>query len=208
MARLIDLRSDTVTRPSEEMRRAMAQAQVGDDVFGEDPTVNHLQEMSAELLAKEAALFVPSGIMANQLSIRTLTQPGDEVILEAQAHIFHYEAGAGGALAGVQFYCLDGERGILESEQIEGVIRTDEYYLPPTRLICLENTHNRGGGSIYPLEKIVAISKVAKRRGVAMHLDGARIFNASVASGIAAAEYARHFDTVSFCLSKGLGAPV
>ncbi len=208
MAKLIDLRSDTVTRPSEEMRRAMAQAEVGDDVFGEDPTVNHLQEMASELLAKEAALFVPSGIMANQLSIRSLTQPGDEVILEAQAHIFHYEAGAGGALAGVQFYCLEGKRGILEPEQVEGAIRTDEYYLPPTRLICLENTHNRGGGTIYPLEKLMNIGKIASRRGVAMHLDGARIFNASVASGTAVAEYARHFDTVSFCLSKGLGAPV
>lgn len=208
MTRLIDLRSDTVTKPSEEMRRAMAQAEVGDDVFGEDPTVNQLQEMAAELLAKEMALFVPSGIMANQLSIRALTQPGDEVILEAQAHIFHYEAGAGGALAGVQFYCLEGRRGILEPEQVESAIRTDEYYLPPTRLICLENTHNRGGGTTYPLDKIMDIGKIARHRGVAMHLDGARIFNASVACGIAAGEYARHFDTVSFCLSKGLGAPV
>lgn len=208
MLRIIDLRSDTVTKPSEEMRRVMAKAEVGDDVFGEDPTVNRLQEMSADIIGKEAALFVPSGIMANQLSIRAQTEPGDEVILEAQAHIFHYEAGAGGALAGVQFYCLEGKRGILEPALVEEAIRTDEYYLPPTRLICLENTHNRGGGTIYPLKKIAAIGEIAKRRGVSMHMDGARIFNASVASGIPVSEYARHFDTLSFCLSKGLGAPV
>ena len=208
MQKLIDLRSDTVTRPSHEMRQAMAEAEVGDDVFGEDPTVNRLQEQAAKLLGKEAALFVPSGIMANQLAIRASTQPGDEVIIEAQAHIFHYEAGAGGALSGVQFYCVPGVRGILEAEQVADAIRTDEYYLPPTRLVCLENTHNRGGGTIYPLEKIQAISKAAKSRKIALHLDGARIFNASVATGIPAAEYARPFDTVSFCLSKGLGAPV
>ena len=204
----IDLRSDTVTRPTPAMRRAMAGAEVGDDVFGEDPTVNRLQERAAERVGKEAALFVPSGIMANQLAVRLLTQPGDELIIEAQAHIFHYEAGAGGALSGIQFYPLAGARGILEAEQVADAIRTDENYLPPTRLICLENTHNRGGGRIYPLEKIKAIAKIARSRGVAMHLDGARIFNASVASGIPAAEYAKPFDTVSFCLSKGLGAPV
>lgn len=204
----VDLRSDTVTRPTPAMRKAMAGAEVGDDVFGEDPTIHRLQERAAELVGKEAALFVPSGIMANQLAVRLLTQPGDEVIIEAQAHIFHYEAGAGGALSGVQFYCLPGRRGILEVDQVAEAIRTDEYYLPPTRLICLENSHNRGGGTVYPLEKIRAISRIAKRRGVAMHLDGARIFNASIASGITADEYTRPFDTVSFCLSKGLGAPV
>ncbi|MBI3609553.1 MAG: threonine aldolase family protein [Nitrospirae bacterium] len=208
MKSVIDLRSDTVTRPTPAMRKVMAEAEVGDDVFGEDPTVNRLQERAAELLGKESALFVPSGIMANQLAIRALTQPGDEVILEAQAHIFHYEAGAGGALSGVQFYCLPGVRGILKADQVAEAIRTDEYYLPPTRLICLENTHNRGGGTIYPLETIRAVAKVARSRGVAMHLDGARIFNASAASGIPAADYAKPFDTVSFCLSKGLGAPV
>ena len=204
----IDLRSDTVTRPTPAMRKAMAEADVGDDVFGEDPTVNRLQERAAELLGKETALFVPSGIMANQLAVRLLTDPGDEVIIEAQAHIFHYEAGAGGALSGIQFYPLARARGVLEADQVSDAIRTDEYYLPPTRLICLENTHNRGGGTIYPLEKIKAIAKIARGRRVAMHLDGARIFNASVASGIPAAEYAKPFDTVSFCLSKGLGAPV
>lgn len=204
----IDLRSDTVTRPTAAMRKAMAEAEVGDDVFGEDPTVNRLQERAMERLGKEAALFVPSGIMANQLAVRLLTRPGDEVIIEAEAHIFHYEAGAGGALSGIQFYCLSGSRGILEANQVADAIRTDEIYLPPTRLICLENTHNRGGGTIYPLDKIHAVARIAKNRGVAMHLDGARIFNASIASGIPAAEYAAPFETVSFCLSKGLGAPV
>jgi len=208
MAEWIDLRSDTVTRPSKGMRRAMAGAKVGDDVFGEDPTVNRLQELAAELLGKEAALFVPSGIMANQLSIKALTQPGDEVIIESQSHIFHYEAGAGGALCGVQFYCLEGDRGILEPAQVEAAIRTEEYYLPPTRLICLENTHNRGGGTVYPLDRIKTIGKIAKSRGLLMHLDGARIFNAATASRIRPAEYAGNFHTVSFCLSKGLGAPV
>jgi threonine aldolase len=204
----IDLRSDTVTRPSPAMRKAMARADVGDDVFGEDPTVNRLQERAAEWMGKQSALFVPSGIMANQLAVRLLTHAGDEVIIEAQAHIFHYEAGAGAALSGIQFYPLPGTRGVLDVETVADAIRTDEYYLPPTRLICLENTHNRGGGAIYPLRKIRAIAKVARNRGVAMHLDGARIFNASVASGMSPAAYARPFDTVSFCLSKGLGAPV
>jgi threonine aldolase len=190
------------------MRKAMADAEVGDDVFGEDPTVIKLQEKAAELTGRETALFVPSGIMANQLAIRSLTEPGDEVIIEAQAHIFHYEAGAGGALSGVQFYGLPGKRGILDSEQIKDAIRTNEYYLPPTRLICLENTHNRGSGTVYPHEKIKAISKLARERGVSLHLDGARIFNASAASGIPVSEYAKYFDTVSFCVSKGLGAPV
>jgi threonine aldolase len=208
MARWIDLRSDTVTRPTAAMRKAMAAAEVGDDVFGEDPTVNRLQERAAARMGKETALFVPSGIMANQLAVRVLTQPGDEVIIESQAHIFHYEAGAGGALSGVQFNCLPGDRGILDPQLVSDTIRTDEYYLPPTRLICLENTHNRGGGTVYPLDTIRAIAKVAKSRGVSLHLDGARIFNASVASGISPAEYAEPFDTVSFCLSKGLGAPV
>ena len=208
MKNWIDLRSDTVTRPSRKMRMAMADADVGDDVFGEDPTVNRLQERAAALLGKQAALFVPSGIMANQLAIRALTQPGDEVIIEAQAHIFHYEAGAGGALSGIQFYCLPGVRGILEPTQVAEAIRTDEYYLPPTRLVCLENTHNRGGGTIYPIQKIRAIAKVARSYRVALHLDGARIFNASVATGVPVSQYAKFFDTVSFCLSKGLGAPV
>jgi threonine aldolase len=181
---------------------------VGDDVYGEDPTVNRLQEMAAALLGKAAALFVPSGIMANQLSIRVQTQPGDEVIVESRSHIVRYEHGAAAALAGVQLHWVSGDRGILEPGQVEAAIRPKDPYTIPTTLICLENTHNSGGGSIYPLSTIERIRTVARARGIPMHLDGARLFNAVVATGVSAAEYARHFDTVSFCLSKGLGAPV
>ncbi|MGH7252630.1 MAG: threonine aldolase family protein, partial [Nitrospiraceae bacterium] len=205
---MIDLRSDTVTKPSPAMREAMARAPVGDDVYGEDPTVNRLQEMAAVLLGKAAALFVPSGIMANQLSIRVQTQPGDEVIVESRSHIVRYEHGAAAALAGVQLHWVSGDRGILKPEQVEAAIRPKDPYTIPTTLICLENTHNSGGGSIYPLSKIEQIRAVALARGIPMHLDGARLFNAVVATGVSAAEYARHFETVSFCLSKGLGAPV
>src|SRR5438034_5356192 len=205
---MIDLRSDTVTKPSPAMREAMARAPVGDDVYGEDPTVNHLQEMAAALLGKAAALFVPSGIMANQLSIRVQTQPGDEVIVESRSHIVRYEHGAAAALAGVQLHWVGGDRGILEPGQVEAAIRPKDPYTIPTTLICLENTHNSGGGSIYPLSTIERIHTVARARGIPMHLDGARLFNAVVATGVSAAEYARHFETVSFCLSKGLGAPV
>src|SRR5438034_1802255 len=205
---MIDLRSDTVTKPSPAMREAMARAPVGDDVYGEDPTVNHLQEMAAALLGKAAALFVPSGIMANQLSIRVQTQPGDEVIVESRSHIVRYEHGAAAALAGVQLHWVGGDRGILEPGQVEAAIRPKDPYTIPTTLICLENTHNSGGGSIYPLSTIERIRTVARARGIPMHLDGARLFNAVVATGVSAAEYARHFETVSFCLSKGLGAPV
>lgn len=205
---MIDLRSDTVTKPSPAMREAMARAPVGDDVYGEDPTVNRLQEMAAALLGKAAALFVPSGIMANQLSIRVQTQPGDEVIVESRSHIVRYEHGAAAALAGVQLHWVSGDRGILEPGQVGAAIRPKDPYTIPTTLICLENTHNSGGGSIYPLSTIERIRTVARARGIPMHLDGARLFNAVVATGVSAAEYARHFDTVSFCLSKGLGAPV
>ncbi|TAL11790.1 MAG: low-specificity L-threonine aldolase [Nitrospirae bacterium] len=205
---MIDLRSDTVTKPSPAMREAMATAEVGDDVFGEDPTVNRLQETAARLLGKEAALFVPSGTMANQLAVRLHTRPGDEIIVEAGAHVVRYESGAAAGLSGVQTCWLQGTRGILTVEQIEAAIRPPDYHNPPTTLICLENTHNRGGGTIYPLDPIKAIRKAAEPRGIAMHLDGARLFNAVVATGIPASEYARHFETVSFCLSKGLGAPV
>lgn len=205
---MIDLRSDTVTRPSEAMREAMTQAPVGDDVYGEDPTVNRLQDMAAALLGKAAALFVPSGIMANQLALRVQTQPGDEVIVETQAHIVRYEHGAAAALGGLQLHWVAGRRGVLDPEQIESAIRPNDPYNPRTGLITLENTHNSGGGSIYPLRTIELIREVAVAHRLPMHLDGARLFNAVVASGVAAAEYARHFETVSFCLSKGLGAPV
>jgi threonine aldolase len=205
---MIDLRSDTVTKPSQVMREAMARAEVGDDVFGEDPTVNRLQEVAARLLGKEAALFVPSGTMANQLAVRLHTNPGDEMIVESGSHVVRYESGAAAGLSGVQTCWIPGIRGILEPGQIEAAIRPSDYHNPPTTLISLENTHNRGGGSIYPLPTILAIRKIAEAHKVAMHLDGARLFNAVVATGIPAADYARSFETVSFCLSKGLGAPV
>jgi threonine aldolase len=206
--RVIDLRSDTVTKPSEAMREAMARAPVGDDVYGEDPTVNRLQEIGAARLGKQAGLFVPSGIMANQLSLRAHTQPGDEVIIDARAHIVRYEHGAAAALNGLQLQMLPGVRGILTPDQVERAIRPRDPYNPRTALICLENTHNSGGGSVYPLTTIEGVRKIALDHGIPMHLDGARLFNAETASGVPAAEYARHFDTVSFCLSKGLGAPV
>ncbi|MGH7255747.1 MAG: low-specificity L-threonine aldolase [Nitrospirales bacterium] len=206
--RLIDLRSDTVTQPSAGMREAMAQAPVGDDVYGEDPTVNRLQEMAAALLGKETALFVPSGIMANQLSIRVHTEPGDEAIVDSRAHMVCYEHGAAAGLSGVQLHWVTGARGILRPDQVEAAIRPNDSYHPRTRLICLENTHNSGGGSIYPLDTIRQIRESAQRHAIPMHLDGARLFNAVVATGTSAAEYARDFETVSFCLSKGLGAPV
>jgi threonine aldolase len=208
MKDFIDLRSDTVTKPTPPMRKAMAVAEVGDDVFGEDPTVNALQEKVAKLLGKEAAIFVPSGTMANQLAIKSHTQPGDEVIIEATSHPYNFEGGAGAALSGVQFYCLKGLRGILDASQIEEAIRSEDHHFPVTRLICLENTHNRGGGSIYPIEKIAEIYRLAKSKGLLIHLDGARLWNASVATGIKPHEYAQWADSVSVCLSKGLGAPI
>jgi threonine aldolase len=208
MKNFIDLRSDTVTRPTSAMRKAMSEAEVGDDVFGEDPTVNSLQEKVANLLGKEAALFVPSGTMANQLSIKSHTQPGDEVIIEASSHPYNFEGGAGAALSGIQFQCLKGVRGILDASQIEEAIRPADHHFPVTKLICLENTHNRGGGSIYPLEKMAEIYRLTKSKGLLLHLDGARLWNASVATGIKPREYAQWADSVSVCLSKGLGAPI
>ena len=208
MKDFIDLRSDTVTKPTPGMRRAMAEAEVGDDVFGEDPTANLLQEKIAKILGKEASLFVPSGTMANQLAIKSHTQPGDEVIIEAFSHSYNFEAGAGGALSGVQFYLLKGDRGIFEASQIEEAIRPDDHHFPVTKLICIENTHNRGGGSIFPIARMREIYQLAKSKGLRVHLDGARLWNASIASGIEPHEYARWSDSVSVCLSKGLGAPI
>lgn len=190
------------------MRRAMAEADVGDDVFGEDPTVNRLQEAVAEQLGKEAALFVPSGVMSNQIALKVHTQPGDEVIAERQAHLFNYESGAPGLLSGVQLHILDGERGVLGAEQVEAAVRPGYYWEAPTRLVCLENTVNKAGGVVYPLDRLRAVAGVARRHGLRLHLDGARLWNASAAAGILEADYAAPFDTVSVCLSKGLGAPV
>ncbi|MBI4766741.1 MAG: low-specificity L-threonine aldolase [Deltaproteobacteria bacterium] len=208
MDEFVDLRSDTVTKPTPGMRKAMFEAEVGDDVFGEDPTINALQEKVARILGKEKAVFVPSGTMANQLSIKAHTQPGDEVVLEENSHAFYYEGGAGAVLSGVQFFCLSGKRGLLESSQVEESIRPLDVHFPVTRLICLENTHNRGGGTVYPIKTLSEIYKLAKARGLLVHMDGARLWNASAASVIKPEEYAQWTDSVSVCLSKGLGAPV
>jgi threonine aldolase len=208
MEKFIDLRSDTVTKPTPGMRRAMAEAEVGDDVYGEDPTINTLQEKVATLLGKEAAIFVPTGTMANQLAIKAHTQPGDEVIIEATSHAYTFEGGGGAALSGIQSYTLRGERGILEASQIEPAIRPFDHHYAITRLICIENTHNRGGGSVYPIETMRGIHDLAKSKSLAIHLDGARLWNASIATGIKLHEYGQYADSISVCLSKGLGAPV
>jgi len=205
---VIDLRSDTVTKPTSGMRQAMANAEVGDDVYGEDPTVNRLEAMAAEMLGKEAGLFVPTGVMGNQLCLRLHTQPGDEVIIESSAHIIRYEGGSASSMSGVQLCCVPGTRGLLSSEAVETAIRRPDLHTPSTTLLCLEQTHNVGGGSVYPLETIHQLTDLARRHGLGLHLDGARLFNASAKTGVPVAEYACLFDTVSFCLSKGLGAPV
>jgi threonine aldolase len=204
----IDLRSDTVTKPTPAMRKAMAEAEVGDDVYGEDPTVNALQGKVAELLGKEAAIFVASGTMANQLAIKAHTQPGDELIMEATSHPYNFEGGAIAAISGVQVYCIQGVRGILNASQIEAAIRPADHHYAVTRLVCMENTHNRGGGSIYHLRNMQEIFGVAKAKGLSVHLDGARLWNASVATGVKLKEYAQCADSVSVCISKGLGCPV
>jgi len=205
---IVDLRSDTFTKPSPAMREAIASAEVGDDVFGEDPTVNLLQDRVASMFGKEAALFVASGTMGNEVAISAHTQPGDEVILETNSHIFNYEAGAPALLSGVQLRPLPGEKGVITAEQIEKAIRSKDLHHPNTSLICLENTHNMAGGTIYPLEEIKKIQEVADAHKLKMHLDGARLWNASTATGISLREYGRYFDSVSVCFSKGLGAPV
>ncbi len=204
----IDLRADTVTRPDPGMRRAMARAEVGDDVFGEDPTVNRLQETAARLLGKEAALFVPSGTMANQICLALLTRPGDEVICDQYAHLFRHEGGAGAALWGLSFHPLPGRRGLLDPDMVLGAVQAENIHFPVSRVLALENTHNRGCGAVYPLELVEELAGVARSRGLGLHLDGARMFNACAAAGYRPDQLAAPFDTVSFCLSKGLGAPV
>ena len=208
MANLIDLRSDTVTRPTEEMRRVMSTAEVGDDVYGEDPTINRLQEKLAGMLEKEAGLFMASGTMSNHVGIKSHTAHGQEVICHRWGHVFNFEGGAGPAMSGVGFNPIDGEHGVITAEQVEAAIRPTAIHYPQTALIAIENTHNKAGGTIFPLEEIRRIRNVADAHGVPMHLDGARLFNAVVASGISAAQWAEPFDSVSICLSKGLGAPV
>jgi threonine aldolase len=206
--RLIDLRSDTVTKPTPALRRAMAEAEVGDDVLGEDPTVNALQRQTAEWLDKEAALFVPSGTMANQIAVGVHASPGDELLCASTSHVYVWEGGGIARLSGVTTRTIDGDRGILSVQDLRDKIRPDDGHYVRTRLLVLENTHNRGGGRVHPYESVVEIAGWARAHGLALHLDGARLMNAVVASGIPSADWARHFDTVSICFSKGLGAPV
>ena len=205
---MIDLRSDTVTRPTPAMRKAMAEAEVGDDVFGEDPTVTALEHHTAELLGKEAALFVPSGTMGNELAVRLHTQSGDEILLEAGAHIFNYEAGGVAALSGVTCRLIQGQRGIFGAGDVLAALRPADVHHSPVKLVCVENTNNVGGGSIWPISALAEVSAVARSHGLAVHMDGARLWNAAVASGIPEREFASHCDSISVCFSKGLGAPV
>ncbi|QHT67263.1 aminotransferase class I/II-fold pyridoxal phosphate-dependent enzyme [Rhodocytophaga rosea] len=205
---IIDLRSDTVTKPTPGMLQAMLSAQVGDDVYEEDPMVNELQEKTAHIFGMEAGLFCPSGTMTNQIAIRILTQPGDEVICDRLAHIYNYEGGgiAVNSLASVRL--VHGERGRFTPQDVLENINDDNVHYPRTSLVALENTVNKGGGCYYTLDQIAAISKVCRQHRISLHLDGARVFNALVATGESPAEYGKYFDTISVCLSKGLGAPV
>ena len=208
MDKIIDLRSDTITKPTPEMRQAIANAEVGDDLFGEDPTVNTLEETVADLLGKEAALYVPSGTMANQLAIRCLSHPGDEILMHEDSHHYFYESGGGFVLSGVIPRLLRGDRGMFKALDVEDALRPDDVHFPPSRVVWIENTTNRGGGAIWDIKEIEKIRDVADRHGLMMHLDGARLWNASAQSGIPEKEYAKYFDTVNVCFSKGLGAPV
>ncbi len=205
---VIDLRSDTVTRPSAEMRRAMAEAEVGDDVFGDDPTVLKLQEKVAALLEKEAALFVASGTMGNEVAIRALTEPGDEVIAHRDSHIHLYEGGAPAALSGCSLCLLAGERGLFDASALGAAVRREDAHHARSRLVVIENTHNRGGGTVWPPEQVAEVRQAAAALGLTVHLDGARLMNACVARGVSPRVYTAHVDTVSICFSKGLGAPI
>jgi len=204
----IDLRSDTVTRPTSEMREVMALAEVGDDVFDEDPTIHALQNRVAGLLGKEAALFVPSGTMANQIALNILTRPGDEVYCEQGGHIFNYESGAPAFLSGLQVHPIPGERGLFTREQVEERLRPGDHHFAPSKVVVIENTSNRGGGTVWHLREMRRIYELTREQGMNLHLDGARLWNAAVASGTSEKDWAQYADTVSVCFSKGLGAPV
>ncbi len=204
----IDYRSDTVTLPTAGMLEAMRTAPLGDDVLGDDPTVNALEARCAAMSGKEAALFVPSGTMANLLGIKVNTRPGDEVLLHADAHPFNYEAAGGAAIAGVQFNTLSGDRGVIAPESVAAAVRPVDPHFPPTTLLCVEDTSNRGGGKVQPLDNTDRLCAEARSHGLALHLDGARVWHAVVQSGVELSRRCRDFDTVSFCFSKGLGAPV
>ena len=205
---MIDLRSDTVTKPTPAMKQAMMEAELGDDVLGDDPTVNRLQERFAELVGKEAALFVPSGSMGNEVCIRALTEPGDEIIGEGHSHFYYYEGAAPAALSGCQTRFVEGDRGVFTGDQVVSMLRPPDAHFCPTRLVVVENTHNGGGGKIWPLETVADLADKCHERGIRVHMDGARLMNACVASGHSPADYARHVDSLTMCFSKGLGAPV
>ncbi|CAN5321751.1 GntG family PLP-dependent aldolase [soil metagenome] len=205
---LVDLRSDTVTRPTPAMRRAMAAAEVGDDVYGEDPTVLRLQETAAERFGMQAALLCPSGVMCNQLWLRVLARPGSEVVVEADSHLVNYEAGAGALLGGVQFRTVAGHEGLLEAGQVAAAVRPDVFPLTPTSLVCVEHTSNRGGGAYYSVDELRRLRSVTRAAGVPLYMDGARVFNAAVAAGVEPRVYGEQVDALMFCVSKGLGAPV
>ncbi len=204
----IDFRSDTITKPSPEMREAIFTAEVGDDVFGDDPTLNLLQEKAAELFRKDAGLFVPSGTMSNQLALKTLSEPGWEMICERECHIVNYETGGPAVHSSLMINMLTTEYGVMTADEIEANIRHDDIHTPRTKIVTIENTHNRHGGTICPLDEILKIKKVADKHNLLMHLDGARLWNAYVATGIPLAAWVAPFDSVSVCFSKGLGAPI
>ena len=206
--RIIDLRSDTVTLPTEEMLEAIRAAELGDDVYKEDPTVNRLEEVAAKMMGKEAALLVPSGTMANLVSVTSNTTRGDSAVLEADSHIYWYEVGGISAIAGVLPLPVKGEMGVMDPDDIEAVIRSRSVHLPPTTLVCIENTHNRAGGTIVTPAQIRATKRLAKEHDLGLYMDGARIFNAGVALGVDVKEFTRHVDNLMFCLSKGLSCPV
>lgn len=206
--RIVDLRSDTVTMPTEAMRQAMYQAEVGDDVYREDPTITALEELGAGMTGKEAGLFVTSGTMGNQVAVMTHTQKSNEIICEAESHIFSSEVGGLACLSGAQVRPLSGSRGIITADMVRGAIREVNVHLPATGLIAIENTHNRAGGTCYPQEVLADIKRLAEEHRIPVHMDGARLFNAAVAQGVAAAQIAKYADSVQFCLSKGLAAPV
>ena len=205
---MIDLRSDTVTKPCAGMRRAMAEAEVGDDVIGFDPTVDRLQQRVAEMLGKEAAIFMPSGTMTNQIAIRIHCKPGDEFLCEEKCHIFNYEQAAFAQLSGVAARTVRGDHGVLRLDDLRGLVRPINEHMVRTRLVCLEITHNTGGGRVAPIDEVRRIGSWARDNGLAMHLDGARLFNAEQSSGVDVRDWSEPFDTVSVCFSKGLGAPI
>ena len=205
---MIDLRSDTLTKPSKEMLEAMLSAEVGDDVFGEDPTTNKLQEVLADMFGMESSLFVSSGVMVNQLAIKSLTEPGDEVIVESQSHIFYYETAAPSIVSSVQLKPVSSENGHMNIDDIEKAIRPGDYYFPKSKLICIENTHNRHSGSIIGIDYVKELSSFAKSKNLLLHMDGARLWNSISATGTKPKDWSVYFDTISVCLSKGLGAPV